>query len=132
MAKSTSKGKSPDRSGSVEMRSKSKTNGNPMLHPHAFNHSEVLKAFNVNIDEGLSDRKVETQRAKYGTNELAHEEGKSIFALILEQFDDLLVKILLGAALVSFILALVDDKKGEHGEGVVIFPISRLVGSYDF
>ena len=37
--------------------------------------------------------------------ELPAEEGKSIWQLVLEQFDDLLVKILLLAAIISFVLA---------------------------
>ena len=36
-------------------------------------------------------------------SELPAEEGKSIWELILEQFDDLLVKILLLAAIISFV-----------------------------
>ena len=41
--------------------------------------------------------------------ELPVEEGKTIFELILEQFDDLLVKILLLAAIISFVLAFFED-----------------------
>ena len=36
-------------------------------------------------------------------SELPAEEGKSIWQLVLEQFDDLLVKILLLAAIISFV-----------------------------
>jgi Ca2+ transporting ATPase len=35
--------------------------------------------------------------------ELPAEEGKPLWKLILEQFDDLLVKILLAAACISFV-----------------------------
>jgi magnesium-transporting ATPase (P-type) len=35
----------------------------------------------------------------------------------LVQFDDTLVKILLGSAVISFILAVFDGSSGEHGEG---------------
>lgn len=45
--------------------------------------------------------------------ELPAEEQKPLWKLILEQFDDLLVKILLGAALISFVLAMFE----EHEEG---------------
>ena len=37
------------------------------------------------------------------------EAGKTIFELVLEQFDDLLVKILLLAAIISFVLAFFED-----------------------
>ena len=36
-------------------------------------------------------------------SELPAEEGKSLWQLVLEQFDDLLVKILLLAAIISFV-----------------------------
>ena len=42
-------------------------------------------------------------------SELPAEEGKSIWQLVLEQFDDLLVKILLLAAIISFVLAFFED-----------------------
>ena len=41
--------------------------------------------------------------------ELPAEEGKSLWQLVLEQFDDLLVKILLLAAIISFVLAFFED-----------------------
>ena len=39
----------------------------------------------------------------YCFSELPAEEGKSLWELVLEQFDDLLVKILLLAAIISFV-----------------------------
>ena len=39
----------------------------------------------------------------YFSSELPAEEGKPLWKLILEQFDDLLVKILLAAACISFV-----------------------------
>jgi Ca2+ transporting ATPase len=42
-------------------------------------------------------------------SELPAEEGKSLWQLVLEQFDDLLVKILLLAAAISFVLAFFED-----------------------
>lgn len=43
--------------------------------------------------------------------ELPTEEGKSIWQLVLEQFDDLLVKILLLAAIISFVSIIITKKK---------------------
>ncbi|XP_051847506.1 sarcoplasmic/endoplasmic reticulum calcium ATPase 3 [Antechinus flavipes] len=65
----------------------------------------VLRRFSVRESCGLSPEQVRCGRQKYGLNELPAEEGKSLWELVLEQFDDLLVRILLLAAFVSFVLA---------------------------
>jgi len=61
--------------------------------------------FNVGVERGLSPDQVKKNLDKYGPNELPAEEGKTLWQLVLEQFDDLLVKILLLAAVISFVLA---------------------------
>jgi len=65
--------------------------------------------FNVTPDRGLSKDQVKKNVDKYGLNELPAEEGKSLWQLVLEQFDDLLVKILLLAAVISFVLAFFEE-----------------------
>lgn len=68
-------------------------------------------------EQGYSDAQVEELSTKYKPNELEEEEKESIMEKILEQFQDPLVKILLGAAIISFILALT----GDHNEGIAAF-----------
>merc|ERR1712061_587069 len=70
---------------------------------------ECCDHFGVNTERGLSQDQVKRAREKHGPNELPAEEGKSIWQLVLEQFDDLLVKILLLAAIISFVLAFFED-----------------------
>ncbi|XP_037908095.1 calcium-transporting ATPase sarcoplasmic/endoplasmic reticulum type isoform X2 [Hermetia illucens] len=70
---------------------------------------EALNFFGTDHERGLSIDQVKKNQAKYGPNELPTEEGKSIWQLVLEQFDDLLVKILLLAAIISFVLALFEE-----------------------
>ncbi|XP_023329437.1 calcium-transporting ATPase sarcoplasmic/endoplasmic reticulum type isoform X2 [Eurytemora carolleeae] len=70
---------------------------------------ECTAHFQVDEERGLSPSQVEANKKKYGLNELPVEEGKTLWELILEQFDDLLVKILLLAAIISFILAFFED-----------------------
>merc|ERR1711962_87905 len=70
---------------------------------------ECTQYFRVDEERGLSPGQVEEYKKKYGPNELPVEEGKTIFELILEQFDDLLVKILLLAAIISFVIAFFED-----------------------
>jgi len=78
---------------------------------HCYEYAEVLRNFNVKEDVGLSDSQVKDNQAKYGPNELPAEEGKSLLQLILDQFDDLLVKILLLAAIISFVLACFEEEE---------------------
>lgn len=97
---------------------------------HAKTVEQVLQHFGTDPERGLSLDQVKTNQKKYGPNgkltyeflqfnilnisflflcvyillsELPTEEGKTIWQLVLEQFDDLLVKILLLAAIISFV-----------------------------
>uniref|UniRef100_A0A6G1SB77 Calcium-transporting ATPase n=1 Tax=Aceria tosichella TaxID=561515 RepID=A0A6G1SB77_9ACAR len=72
---------------------------------------EVVDYFNSDPEFGLSDEQVKRLNDKYGPNELPAEEGKPLWQLILAQFDDLLVKILLFAAIISFVLAFFEENE---------------------
>jgi len=85
--------------------------------PWAKSTEEVLRFFNVDQTVGLSESQVERNLKKYGPNELPAEEGKSLLEMIKEQFEDLLVRILLLAACISFVLALFEDSD----EGITAF-----------
>eukprot|EP00824_Muranothrix_gubernata_P013645 TRINITY_DN2835_c0_g1_i3.p1 TRINITY_DN2835_c0_g1~~TRINITY_DN2835_c0_g1_i3.p1 ORF type:complete len:1000 (-),score=238.53 TRINITY_DN2835_c0_g1_i3:274-3273(-) len=93
---------------------------------HAVEVTDVSKRFQVNLDTGLSRDQVLQSRKIYGRNEMKHEEGTPFWKLVVKQFDDLLIRILLAAALISFILALFEEE-GERlqafVEPVVIFLI---------
>ncbi|KAK9946378.1 hypothetical protein M0R45_011846 [Rubus argutus] len=68
--------------------------------------TEVLDFFGVDPKRGLSDSQVPQHARLYGKN------GASFWKLVLKQFDDLLVKILIAAAIVSFVLALINGDTG--------------------
>ncbi|XP_022768633.1 calcium-transporting ATPase 3, endoplasmic reticulum-type isoform X3 [Durio zibethinus] len=74
--------------------------------------SEVLDFFGVDSTKGLSDSQVLQHARLYGKNVLPEEERASFWKLVFKQFDDLLVKILIAAALVSFVLALINGETG--------------------
>uniref|UniRef100_A0A674HH20 Calcium-transporting ATPase n=1 Tax=Taeniopygia guttata TaxID=59729 RepID=A0A674HH20_TAEGU len=76
-----------------------------MENAHAKTAEECLAFFGVSEGVGLSPEQVKRSLEKYGPNELPAEEGKSIWELVVEQFEDLLVRILLLAACISFVLA---------------------------
>ncbi|KAM7496649.1 hypothetical protein LguiA_021063 [Lonicera macranthoides] len=77
---------------------------------------ECEEKFQVIREYGLSGEEVEKQRQIYGWNELEKHEGQSIFRLVLDQFNDTLVRILLVAAVVSFVLAWCDGDEGGEME----------------
>ncbi len=61
---------------------------------------DVLNHFNV-TKEGLSTEQVNKSREENGFNELTEKKKKSVLVVFLEQFKDLLVGILIVAALIS-------------------------------
>ncbi|GMH12325.1 hypothetical protein Nepgr_014166 [Nepenthes gracilis] len=77
---------------------------------------ECEQKYGVSRDYGLSTEEVEKRRKIYGLNELDKHEGPSIWRLILEQFNDTLVRILLCAAVISFVLAWYDGEEGGEME----------------
>jgi len=83
----------------------------------------------VDPSTGLTSAQVKDKRAEYGWNELDKEDATPLWKLVLEQFDDTLVKILLVAAVVSFALAFFDrdERSGEEGILAYIEPIVILV-----
>ncbi|KAJ2147025.1 hypothetical protein IW136_000326 [Coemansia sp. RSA 678] len=94
----------------------------------AYNHStsQVLDNLHVNVEDGLTDGQVVERQAKYGRNELPEEPPTPIWELILEQFQDQLVIILLMSALVSLVLAFFEednDKLTAYVEPIVIMLI---------
>jgi len=78
---------------------------------------QVLEHHQVDANRGLSEKTnaIDKLRLRFGANEMPEEKGQNFIKLILKQFDDLLVKILIVAAIVSFILAAVD------GDGELAF-----------
>uniref|UniRef100_A0A8D1AY22 P-type Ca(2+) transporter n=2 Tax=Sus scrofa TaxID=9823 RepID=A0A8D1AY22_PIG len=92
-----------------------------MEEAHLLPAADVLRRFSVTAEGGLSPAQVTRARERYGPNELPTEEGKSLWELVLEQFEDLLVRILLLAALVSFVLACFEE--GEETTTAFVEPL---------
>ncbi|KAL2007083.1 hypothetical protein VTN00DRAFT_8521 [Thermoascus crustaceus] len=80
-----------------------------MEHSFLYSPVEVLQHFGVSEDTGLSQEQVLKSRQKYGSNALEEEPPTPLWQLVLEQFKDQLVLILLGSATVSFVLALFEE-----------------------
>lgn len=96
--------------------------------PWTLSPDQVLDHFQVNSSRGLSSEQAIKHAEVYGTNgtpdgtrschvltvsaELPDDPATPLWELILEQFKDQLVLILLASAFVSFVLALIEAQEG--------------------
>ncbi|KAF9484943.1 Ca-transporting ATPase [Pholiota conissans] len=89
--------------------------------------AQVLDYYNVDAGRGLSEKQVVEHARKYGKNELPEEPATPLWELILEQFKDQLVLILLASAVVSFALALLEENEGSSWWTAFVEPIVILL-----
>ncbi|EAY14503.1 sarcoplasmic-endoplasmic reticulum calcium ATPase [Trichomonas vaginalis G3] len=86
-----------------------------MVYPaHAHTPEEVAKYFNSDLEKGLTDEQVLINREKYGVNSVPPPKRKSIFSMILEQFQDPMVIILLISVVLGFIFAYFEEDPEER------------------
>ncbi|GBF94232.1 hypothetical protein Rsub_06502 [Raphidocelis subcapitata] len=83
---------------------------------------QVASELGVDVRVGLSTEEVVARQQAFGFNELEKEPGKPMWKLVLEQFNDMLVRILLLAAAVSFAIAYFEDG-AEEGLRAYIEPL---------
>lgn len=77
--------------------------------PHALDSKDVLSQLEVDAEVGLDDNEVAERRKKHGPNVLPQKHKVSVFKLIVKQFKDFLIYILLIAAVIAFIAGQVVD-----------------------
>lgn len=81
--------------------------------------SEVVKEFGVNPAIGLSGEEAKARLSKYGYNKLKGKPKKSILSLFLSQLKDMLIYVLLAAAVITFVI-------GEIADSVIIMLVIIL------
>lgn len=75
--------------------------------------AEVLKELNSDPITGLSQDETELRKEKFGLNQLISKKPKTILAMFLAQLNDILIYILLAAAVISALL-------GETSDAIII------------
>ncbi|MES1914513.1 MAG: hypothetical protein MHM6MM_006575, partial [Cercozoa sp. M6MM] len=96
--------------------------------------AETFKRLDVSLEQGLSPNEATERQRRYGTNDLPAPAQTSFWKLVLKQFDDLLVQILLGAAVISLLLGLLEEEGSlfaaliEPGVIMTILVLNAIVG----
>lgn len=84
--------------------------------PYLQSAQDVLRALEVDPEEGLSDKEVEKRRKKFGTNILEDRKKESVWQLLLAQVMNPVIYLLSAAALLAFVF-------GDIAEGIAILVV---------
>ncbi len=93
---------------------------------HNIPAEEVLKNLNTDSQKGLNSADVQKLTAEYGPNKLKEKKKKTTIQRFLDQFKDVMILILIAAAIVSFVVVCVEKNWGELFEPALIVLIVIL------
>ncbi|NUI61018.1 calcium-translocating P-type ATPase, SERCA-type [Bacillus amyloliquefaciens] len=92
---------------------------------HEMGQTDLLKATNTSIKQGLTEKEVKKRLEKHGPNELQEGKRTPAIAVFFAQFKDFMVLVLLAATLISGFL-------GEYVDAVAIMAIVFVNGVLGF
>ncbi|AMQ71034.1 calcium-translocating P-type ATPase, SERCA-type [Bacillus velezensis] len=92
---------------------------------HEMGQTDLLKATNTSIKQGLTEKEVKKRLEKHGPNELQEGKRTPVIAVFFAQFKDFMVLVLLAATLISGFL-------GEYVDAVAIMAIVFVNGVLGF
>lgn len=93
---------------------------------HSQTKESVLSSLSSNLDNGLSSSQVSELQAKYGPNKLREKKKKTYLQRFFDQFKDVMILILIAAAVVSFVIACTGHDPMEFFEPALILLIVVL------
>ena len=103
------------------------------MSPHSQDLKSLLSTLNVDPEKGLSAAQVTEQKAKFGENRLREKKKKTTFQRFIDQFKDVMILILIAAAIVSFVVVVMEQNWGELFEPALILLIvilNAIMGVY--
>ena len=90
------------------------------MNAHFLPAQDVLKDLQADAQHGFTSEQAQSLLAKHGENKLKEKKKKSTFVKFLEQFKDVMIIILIIAAIISFTIAVIDLSAG-HGSAKEFF-----------
>ncbi len=93
---------------------------------HSRKIEDVANEFSTNIETGLNSKQAKILLDKYGENKLAEKKSKTFLVRFLSQFKDVMIIILIIAAIISFAIACYNGEKHGFFEPTLILLIVIL------
>mgnify|MGYP000897112854 CR=1 FL=1 len=78
-------------------------------HWYTMSREEAAAALNTDMHTGLDSTEAARRLGKYGPNELQAQPGRTIWSMLLDQFKEGMVLMLIGAAIISGLVGEVED-----------------------
>lgn len=91
---------------------------------HTLTTDEAAHRLETNLQSGLSSADAAKRLAQFGANELKEKRARSPWRMLLDQFADFMIIVLIGAAVVSGIVGDVEDTVAI----IVIVILNALIG----
>ncbi|MBQ1982530.1 MAG: HAD-IC family P-type ATPase [Clostridia bacterium] len=94
---------------------------------------EIIAELNTNPESGLSPTQITALQQIHGPNRLHEKKKKSLLTRFLDQFKDVMILILIAAAIVSFVVVCLEKNWGELFEPALILVIvilNAIMGVY--
>ncbi|MBL1200756.1 MAG: cation-translocating P-type ATPase [Nostoc sp. GBBB01] len=88
---------------------------------HSIEVDKALDLLDSNPDSGLTPEDIQQRLQKYGPNELEEHGGRSSWEILLDQFKNIMLLMLIGVALISGVLDLIAWQSGSLKAGEVPF-----------
>ena len=101
--------------------------------PYSQNISELLTSLSTDRQTGLRSEEAQARTSKYGENRLREKKKKTTLQRFLDQFKDVMILILIAAAIVSFVVVCAEQNWGELFEPaliVLIVILNAVMGVY--
>ena len=93
---------------------------------HSLDIDEIFKSLNTN-NSGLSIDEVHKRLQKYGKNKLNEQKKKTCFGRFIDQFKDLMIIVLLIAALFSFVISFVNKEPFTDSIIIIVIVIVNAI-----
>ena len=92
---------------------------------HTLQIGEIAKRLRTDLNTGLREEQAKLIREKIGENKLNEVKKESLFKKFLNQFNDFMIIILIIAAVVSFVMAIIQGTN-EYLDSIIILVIVVL------